>query len=42
MVTQPRATNPRVLLAIVYFAFCSALSKYGYRLERELDHARRR
>lgn len=31
-----------VLLAVVYFAFCFAMSKYSHGLERELDRARRR
>ncbi len=31
-----------VLLAVIYFAFCFAMSKYSHGLERELDRARRR
>ncbi|HEY6431983.1 MAG TPA: amino acid ABC transporter permease [Acetobacteraceae bacterium] len=31
-----------VLLAVIYFAFCFAMSKYSRGLERELDRARRR
>lgn len=31
-----------VLLAVIYFAFCYAMSRYSRGLERELDRARRR
>jgi len=31
-----------ILLAVIYFVFCFAMSKYSRGLERELDRARRR
>jgi len=39
---QSYGTELYILLAVVYFAFCFAMSKYSRGLERELDRARRR
>jgi general L-amino acid transport system permease protein len=35
-------TELYLLLAVIYFAFCFAMSKYSRGLERQLDRGRRR
>ena len=39
---QSFSTEVYIVLAIIYFAFCFAMSKYSRGLERELDRSRRR
>ena len=39
---QPYGTEVYVFLAVIYFAFCFAMSKYSRGLERSLDRGRRR
>jgi general L-amino acid transport system permease protein len=39
---QPYGTEVYILLAVIYFAFCFAMSKYSRNLERSLDRGRRR
>jgi general L-amino acid transport system permease protein len=39
---QSFATEVYIILALIYFAFCFAMSKYSRSLERDLDRGRRR
>jgi general L-amino acid transport system permease protein len=39
---QSFSTEVYIVLALIYFAFCFAMSKYSRGLERELDRSRRR
>lgn len=39
---QSFSTEVYIVLAVIYFAFCFAMSKYSRGLERELDRSRRR
>jgi general L-amino acid transport system permease protein len=39
---QPYGTEVYILLAVIYFAFCFAMSKYSRNLERTLDRGYRR
>ncbi len=41
-VWQGYSTEVYIVLAMIYFAFCFAMSKYSRGLERELDRSRRR
>ena len=39
---QGFSTEVYIVLAVIYFVFCFAMSKYSHGLERELDRSRRR